>query len=70
MNTMTLTTEQGLQILIDWLQDNIDCETPIIFDNDIDRTDSAALLPCIEQALGDVRDMRHLQLLQHPSPRQ
>ncbi|ELQ6021665.1 hypothetical protein R2217_001754 [Cronobacter turicensis] len=56
---MPLTTGQGLQILIDWLQDNIDCETPIIFDNDTDRTDSPALLPCIEQALNDVRDMRH-----------
>jgi len=67
---MSLTTEQGLQILIDWLQDNIDCETPIFFDNDIDRTDSATLLPCIEQALADVRDMRHLQLLQRSSIRQ
>jgi len=46
---MPPTTEQGLQILIDWLQDNIDCESPIIFDNDIDRTDPAALLSCIEQ---------------------
>lgn len=31
---MTLTTEQGLQSLIDWLQDNIDCVTGLIFDND------------------------------------
>lgn len=62
---MPLTTEQGLQILIDWLQDNIDCETTIIFDNDDDLTHSAALLPCIEQALADVRDIRHLKLLQH-----
>ncbi|EET1064000.1 DUF957 domain-containing protein, partial [Escherichia coli] len=37
-------------ILIAWLQDNIDCESGIIFDNDEDKTDSAALLPCIEQA--------------------
>ncbi|EPD0801093.1 hypothetical protein ACR47B_005342, partial [Escherichia coli] len=36
--------------LIAWLQDNIDCESGIIFDNDEDKTDSAALLPCIEQA--------------------
>ncbi|EFI1755410.1 DUF957 domain-containing protein [Escherichia coli] len=37
-------------MLIAWLQDNIDCESGIIFDNDEDKTDSAALLPCIEQA--------------------
>ncbi|WP_330985115.1 MULTISPECIES: hypothetical protein [Enterobacterales] len=60
---MTLTTEQGLQILIDWLQDNIDCETSLIFDSDKDQTQSADLLPCVEQALHDVRDLRHLQLL-------
>lgn len=42
-----LTTETALDILIAWLQDNIDCESGIIFDNDEDKTDSAALLPCI-----------------------
>jgi hypothetical protein len=36
----------------------------IIFDNDEDNTDSAVLLPWIEQALQNVRDLRHLQLLQ------
>lgn len=46
----SLTTETALDILIAWLQDNIDCESGIIFDNDEDKTDSAALLPCIEQA--------------------
>ncbi|HAF2467661.1 TPA: DUF957 domain-containing protein [Salmonella enterica] len=61
---MPLTTEEGLQILICWLQDNIDCGTEIIFDNDEDNTDSAALLPWIEQARNDVCDLRHLQLLQ------
>jgi hypothetical protein len=45
-----LTTEAALNILIGWLQDNIDCGS-IIFDNDEDNTDSAALLPWIEQAL-------------------
>jgi len=59
-----LTTEAALTILTDWLQDNIDCGSEIIFDNDEDRTDSAALLPWIEQALQDVRDLHHLQLLQ------
>lgn len=51
----SLTTETALDILIAWLQDNIDCESGIIFDNDEDRTDSAALLPCIEQAREDIR---------------
>ena len=50
-------------ILIAWLQDNIDCESEIIFDNDEDKTDSAALLPCIEQAREDIRTLRQLQLL-------
>ncbi|EOU9592139.1 hypothetical protein ACUYFS_03475 [Enterobacter cloacae] len=59
----TLTTEAALDILIGWLQDNIDCESTLIFDNDEDRTDSAALLPWIQQARNDVRDLRHLQLL-------
>ncbi|EPB4340622.1 MULTISPECIES: DUF957 domain-containing protein [Enterobacterales] len=59
-----LTTEAALNILIGWLRDNIDCDTEIIFDNDEDNTDSVALLPWIEQALKDVRDLRHLQLLQ------
>ncbi|HAO3501290.1 TPA: DUF957 domain-containing protein [Escherichia coli] len=60
----SLITETALDILIAWLQDNIDCESGIIFDNDEDRTDSAALLPCIEQAREDIRILRQLQLLQ------
>ncbi|MEI9745547.1 hypothetical protein [Enterobacter ludwigii] len=59
-----LTTESALTILTDWLQDNIDCGTEIIFDNDGDNTDSAALLPHITRALQDVRDLHHLRLLQ------
>ena len=55
-----LTTETALDILIAWLQDNIDCESGIIFDNDEDKTDSAALLPCIEQAWEDIRTLRQL----------
>ena len=54
----SLTTETALDILIVWLQDNIDCESGIIFDNDEDKTDSTALLPCIEQAREDVRTLR------------
>ncbi|KFD23260.1 DUF957 domain-containing protein [Yokenella regensburgei] len=62
-----LTTEAALIILIEWLQNNIDCNSEIVFDNDEDRTDSAAMLPWIEKALKDVRDLRHLQLLQQAS---
>lgn len=62
-----LTTETALNIRIDWLQDNICCDNSIIFDNHEDNTDSAVLLPWIEQALRDVRDLRHLQLLQQAS---
>ncbi|EKS6643022.1 DUF957 domain-containing protein [Citrobacter braakii] len=58
-----LTTEAALTILINWLQDNISCDSDIIFDNDEDNTDSATLLPWIEQALQDVRDLHHLRLL-------
>lgn len=59
-----LTTETALNILISWLQDNIYCDSEIIFDNDEDNTDSAKLLPWIEQARNDARNLRHLQLLQ------
>ncbi|WP_094169471.1 DUF957 domain-containing protein, partial [Citrobacter braakii] len=55
-----LTTEVALNILIGWLQDNISCNTGIIFDNDEDKTDSAVLLPWIEQARNDVRNLRLL----------
>ena len=60
----SLTTETALDILITWLQDNIDCESGIIYEKDEDTTDSAALLPCIEQAREDIRTLRQQQLLQ------
>ncbi|WP_050862184.1 DUF957 domain-containing protein [Enterobacter asburiae] len=59
-----LTTEAALNILIEWLQDNIDCGSEIIFDSDENNTNSAVLLPWIERALQEVRDLRHLQFLQ------
>ncbi|EBW6765666.1 hypothetical protein DP806_16510 [Salmonella enterica subsp. enterica serovar Saintpaul] len=46
-----LTTREGLDILALWLQDNIDMESELIFDNDVDQTISAQLLPCVESAL-------------------
>ncbi|EPI2626581.1 hypothetical protein ACS1NT_002711 [Salmonella enterica] len=63
---MPLTTEEGLQILICWLQDNIDCGTEIIFDNDDTLTGSAALQPSVEQALNEVRMIHYLRLLLSP----
>ncbi len=62
-SVMPLTTETALDILIAWLQDNIDCGSGIIFDNDENKTDSVTLLPCIKQARQDVRTLRHMQLL-------
>ncbi|MCU6180313.1 hypothetical protein [Enterobacter roggenkampii] len=59
-----LTTEAALSILIGWLQDNIDCGCEIIFDSGEDNTNSAVLLPWIERALQEDRDLRHLQFLQ------
>lgn len=59
----TLTPEQGLDILINWLQDNIDCGSSLIFDNDENKTDSATLLPVVQQAQNAVWDLRHLGLL-------
>nr|WP_243756690.1 hypothetical protein [Serratia marcescens] len=59
-----MTTETALTILIDWLRDNIDSGTNIIFDNDEENTDSTMLLSHAEQALNDVRDLHHLQLQQ------
>ncbi|ELD0440820.1 hypothetical protein QUQ99_001020 [Escherichia coli] len=59
----SLTPEAALDILIAWLQFNIDCDSGIIFDNDEDKTDLAALLPCIGLAREDIRTLRQLQLL-------
>lgn len=53
-NRGPLTTEQGLEIVIRWLEDNIDSDSTIIFDNDDALTDSVALLPYIKQALVDI----------------
>lgn len=57
---LAFTTEAALDTLIGWLRENIDCDTNIIFDNDEDNTDSATLLPWIEQARNDVRCLRQL----------
>ncbi|WP_420286636.1 hypothetical protein [Enterobacter sp. BNK-9] len=63
---LALTTEAALNILVEWLQDNISCDTVLIFDNDENRTDSATLLPWTEQARKDVRALRQLRALLVP----
>ncbi|HHT1578584.1 hypothetical protein P4910_19625 [Pantoea stewartii] len=63
---LALTTEAALNILTEWLQDNISCGTVLIFDNDEDRTDSATLLPWIEQARKDVCALHQLRALLVP----
>lgn len=44
-------TIQGLKTMESWLEDNINCGTDIIFDNDEDNTDSEKALPSIQNAL-------------------
>ncbi|WP_391590179.1 hypothetical protein [Serratia liquefaciens] len=60
---LALALEAVLDILIEWLRNNIDGETTLIVDNDEDNTHPAALFPSIEQARNDVRDLS--RLLQH-----
>lgn len=49
--TQTLTMVEGLEKLALWLQDNIDCETDLCFDDPETGTNSEMLLPCVEAAL-------------------
>ncbi|ENG8827675.1 hypothetical protein ABVL22_004280 [Salmonella enterica] len=46
-----LSAKESLEIMISWLEDNINCESEIIFDNDYDNTDSEKILPGLIQAL-------------------
>jgi len=46
-NAMTVSR---LEVLSSWLDDNIKCENDLIFDNDIDATDSDAMYPAVERA--------------------
>ncbi|BBV14522.1 DUF957 domain-containing protein (plasmid) [Providencia huaxiensis] len=43
-----LTPLQALDVMIDWLNANVDQGTDIIFDNDEDNSDSAAVLPPLQ----------------------
>ncbi|MEG6065930.1 hypothetical protein UXP18_18535 [Enterobacter asburiae] len=50
-----LTPVKIIEIMIDWLECNVDMGTPIIFDNDDDKTDSAKALPAMYEALRVLR---------------
>ena len=39
-----------LDILSSWLEDNINMESELVFDNDVDNTTSEALYPAVEKA--------------------
>ncbi len=47
---------KGLEILASWLEDNINCESTLCFDNPDDGMDSVTLLPCVEAVLKLIRE--------------
>lgn len=55
MTKNKLSAKESLEIIISWLEDNINCESEIIFDNDYDNTDSEKILPGLIQALEIVK---------------
>lgn len=56
MTKNKLSAKESLEIIISWLEDNINCESEIIFDNDYDNTDSEKILPGLVQALEIVKN--------------
>ncbi|HFD6166027.1 TPA: hypothetical protein ACF5HI_004583 [Salmonella enterica] len=50
-----LSAKESLEIIISWLEDNINCESETIFDNDYDNTDSEKILLGLVQALEIVK---------------
>lgn len=50
-----LAVMEGLTILARWLEDNINCESEISFDDPETGTDSEKLLPCVEAALAMIK---------------
>ncbi|ELW2866245.1 hypothetical protein QMI71_004657 [Salmonella enterica] len=55
MTKNKLSAKESLEIMISWLEDNINCKSEIIFDNDYDNTDSEKILPGLIQALEIVK---------------
>ena len=56
-----LTVIEGLAILADWLQDNIDCGSELYFDDPDIRTDSGMLLPCVEAAIAQMSSNKQVE---------
>lgn len=52
-----LTPVKVIEIMIDWLECNVDMGTPTVFDNDEDNTDSAKALPAMYEALHLLRSI-------------
>ena len=49
-----------LEVLSSWLEDNINMDSEIIFDNDEDNTNSEVLYPAVEKANAVLRKMASL----------
>ncbi len=49
-----------LEVLSSWLEDNINMDSEIIFDNDEDNTNSEILYPAVEKANAVLRKMASL----------
>ncbi|EIC1587317.1 hypothetical protein K9692_004771 [Escherichia coli] len=49
-----------LDILASWLDDNINCESELLFDNDDDATDSELMYPAVERASAVLRKVESL----------
>ncbi len=58
---MILDPVEALEIMAAWLQDNVDMESDIIFDNDEDRTDSEVMLPALLMALNTLKTIASLR---------
>ncbi|EIZ1086020.1 hypothetical protein MPI44_004568 [Klebsiella oxytoca] len=52
---------EALEIMTAWLQDNVNMESDIIFDNDEDRTDSEVMLPALLMALNTLKTIASLR---------
>ena len=46
-----------LDILTSWLEDNINMESDLFFDNDVDNTTSESLYPAVEVSTADVKEL-------------
>ncbi|EBG2148405.1 DUF957 domain-containing protein [Salmonella enterica] len=54
------TTVEHLEVLSTWLEDNINCDAELFFDNDETCTDSVAMYPAVERAVDVLRKVDSL----------